>query len=368
MPRLRTSSRPHRPKSSTIRPPRRKPSPPPSPPLPSRPAGPDPRFAAKPRWCPRRRPGPGSVRPGPEPVALPPPGPRKASPGPAHAGRRCSPQPISGQMKYSLRLTPEQAVHWPPVEAVLHEISAQQAALVRSARDASGAFDTSTSMRVYFAAQPLLGTLREDQKAQIRARPAQWVLDRRVLSLMTGIDRSEALQSHLPYCLSPDRNRDLPSERDLTCVASNYERRFCMSKHPYRTTAVASVLAIAALGGVAQAKDAPLGSRQRVAAARAHFEGLCRPLEASGHSVPRTVLRERLGLSVPPVRRADQPGRVGGLSVAVAPRFAPPSVLYRPYTRPSRPASWHRTTFFWASVLTESEPHPTMRQAARLDR
>lgn len=74
------------------------------------------------------------------------------------------------QIRHSLRLTPEQAVHWPPVEVVLNEISAQQLTFVRAGQDASGTFDTSTSMRVYFAVQPLLGALREDQKMQIRIR------------------------------------------------------------------------------------------------------------------------------------------------------------------------------------------------------
>ncbi|GJD47755.1 hypothetical protein OPKNFCMD_0465 [Methylobacterium crusticola] len=74
------------------------------------------------------------------------------------------------RIKLSLRLTPEQALHWPPVEAALSQAAAQQMALVRSGQDASGAFNSSTSMRIYWAAQPLLSTLREDQKAQIRAR------------------------------------------------------------------------------------------------------------------------------------------------------------------------------------------------------
>lgn len=145
-------------------------SPPPSP-LPSRPASAGPSVRREAAMLPAPAASPRDhVRPAPEPVALPRLAPEKPRPAPAPAGPQVLTAADIRQMKHSLRLTPEQAVHWPPVENVLHEISAQQAALVRSGQDASGAFDTSTSMRVYFAAQPLLGTLREDQKAQIRAR------------------------------------------------------------------------------------------------------------------------------------------------------------------------------------------------------
>lgn len=72
------------------------------------------------------------------------------------------------RMRLALRLTPEQEVHWPPVEAVLLQIGAQQATLARQGQDVAGALTSDATMRVYWAARPLLGVLREDQKVQIR--------------------------------------------------------------------------------------------------------------------------------------------------------------------------------------------------------
>lgn len=74
------------------------------------------------------------------------------------------------RMRLALRLTPDQEVHWPAVEGVLLQIGAQQAALARQGQDVAGAFSSDATMRVYWAARPLLGTLREDQKAHIRLR------------------------------------------------------------------------------------------------------------------------------------------------------------------------------------------------------
>ncbi|MCJ2081701.1 hypothetical protein [Methylobacterium sp. J-090] len=74
------------------------------------------------------------------------------------------------RIRIALRLTPEQTPHWPPVEALLQEIGAQQVALVKAGHKAEDAFGSSVSMRIYWAARPLLGVLREDQKARIRAR------------------------------------------------------------------------------------------------------------------------------------------------------------------------------------------------------
>ncbi|MCK2056127.1 hypothetical protein [Methylobacterium sp. 37f] len=108
--------------------------------------------------------------PVPERTALPPQQPDKPRAAPALKGLQVLTPADIRQIRHSLRLTPEQAVHWPPVEVVLNEISAQQLTFVRAGQNASSAFDTSTSMRVYFAVQPLLGTLREDQKMQIRIR------------------------------------------------------------------------------------------------------------------------------------------------------------------------------------------------------
>lgn len=71
----------------------------------------------------------------------------------------------------------------------------------------------------------------------------------------------------------------MPSKIDL-CTILVREKVFCMFKHPYKAIVFSSVLAATAFGGVAQAKNFSLGSPQRVAAARAHLEAVCRPLEA----------------------------------------------------------------------------------------
>ena len=75
-----------------------------------------------------------------------------------------------GRMRIALRLTPDQLRYWPPVEALLREIGAQQTALVQAGRQAKDAFGIGISMRMYSAARPLLAVLREDQKAEIRRR------------------------------------------------------------------------------------------------------------------------------------------------------------------------------------------------------
>ncbi|MCJ2033873.1 hypothetical protein [Methylobacterium sp. J-068] len=81
------------------------------------------------------------------------------------------------RIRNTLRLTPEQAPHWPPVEALLQEIGAQQMALVKAGQKAEDAFGSGLSMRIYWAARPLLGVLREDQKARIRVLAKSMGLD-----------------------------------------------------------------------------------------------------------------------------------------------------------------------------------------------
>jgi len=74
------------------------------------------------------------------------------------------------RLKSALKLSPDQARHWPAVEAVLREAGAQQAALVQAGRKPDEAFNGALSGRLYMAAGPLLSTLREDQKNEIRKR------------------------------------------------------------------------------------------------------------------------------------------------------------------------------------------------------
>ncbi len=73
-------------------------------------------------------------------------------------------------MRLALRLTREQEPFWPPVEQALLEIGAQQTAMLRAGQDPKDALGIGAGMRVYGAARPLLDQLRDDQKAQIRAR------------------------------------------------------------------------------------------------------------------------------------------------------------------------------------------------------
>ncbi len=120
-----------------------------------------------------------SARPSSDRAALEPPVPERRRPRPvpapeppmaaAPAQPMITPTEIR-RIRAALRLTPEQAMLWPPVEAALTEVGAEQQTLVRSGRSAADAFSAGTKMKIYFAAQPLLNTLREDQKAQIRAR------------------------------------------------------------------------------------------------------------------------------------------------------------------------------------------------------
>jgi hypothetical protein len=75
-----------------------------------------------------------------------------------------------GRLKQALRLTSDQFQHWPAVEVILREMGARQIALVRAGRKPEEAFSGGITGRLYWAARPLLGVLREDQKAVIRRR------------------------------------------------------------------------------------------------------------------------------------------------------------------------------------------------------
>jgi hypothetical protein len=100
--------------------------------------------------------------------AAPPPIALRPAPAPRLDGV-LTPAEIS-RMRYALRLTPDQEGYWPPVEALLREIGSQQMALVRSGRKPDEAFNSGITSRLYWAARPLLGRLREEQKAEVRKR------------------------------------------------------------------------------------------------------------------------------------------------------------------------------------------------------
>jgi hypothetical protein len=120
-----------------------------------------------------RAPATAAVRePASPPVAAPPPAPRAPivakPPEPRYEGV-LTPTEIA-RMKSNLRMTPEQYQYWPPVEVILREIGQQQMALVRAGRKPDEAFGGGITGRLYWAARPLLGVLREDQKVEIRKR------------------------------------------------------------------------------------------------------------------------------------------------------------------------------------------------------
>jgi hypothetical protein len=74
------------------------------------------------------------------------------------------------RLKAALRLSPEQERYWPPVEALLQEIGAQQIALIRAGRQPGEALGFGMKMRAYSATRPLLSLLQAEQKAEIRRR------------------------------------------------------------------------------------------------------------------------------------------------------------------------------------------------------
>jgi hypothetical protein len=74
--------------------------------------------------------------------------------------------PEISRIKASMRLTPQQEPHWRPVEAIMRDIGRQQTAQISSGHPPE--VDSATAERLIQAAQPLLATLRPDQKEQIR--------------------------------------------------------------------------------------------------------------------------------------------------------------------------------------------------------
>jgi hypothetical protein len=70
--------------------------------------------------------------------------------------------PEISRIKATMRLTPQQEPHWRPVEAVMRDIGRVQTAQISAGRKPE--VDSDLVQRLYQAAQPLLGTLRPDQK------------------------------------------------------------------------------------------------------------------------------------------------------------------------------------------------------------
>jgi hypothetical protein len=123
---------------------------------------PDPKLLAAPRPDRERV----NVRP---PVVVAKPAPRKPDEEP-HAdpyGGRVMTAATIRRVRVALRLMPEQAQHWHAIEPILHEIGRAQIAQIKSGRKPE--VGTGPMMRLYYAAQPLLGTLRPDQKERVRS-------------------------------------------------------------------------------------------------------------------------------------------------------------------------------------------------------
>jgi hypothetical protein len=122
--------------------------------------------------------------PAAEPPQAPAPSPRvhdAAAPLPAAKPKLPSPPPApmglldDGQIagiKSRLRLTPEQAEHWPGVETALRAVAKMQLREMRLHRNSNGKVNIDVNspevQQLVWAAMPLLGQLREDQKREVR--------------------------------------------------------------------------------------------------------------------------------------------------------------------------------------------------------
>jgi hypothetical protein len=72
------------------------------------------------------------------------------------------------RIKASLNLSPDQEQYWIPVEAELRGIARQLAAQKASGRKPTIALSANEAQRLYWVAGPLIMSLREDQKREVR--------------------------------------------------------------------------------------------------------------------------------------------------------------------------------------------------------
>ena len=70
------------------------------------------------------------------------------------------------QIRSNLRLTPDQERHWEPIEAELRELARQMAA--QKAHGKKPALTADAAQRLYWAAGPLIMSLRDDQKQEAK--------------------------------------------------------------------------------------------------------------------------------------------------------------------------------------------------------
>jgi hypothetical protein len=73
-----------------------------------------------------------------------------------------------GRIKANLNLTPDQERHWAPVEAELRAIARQMAAEKTAGKKPKVTISADTAQRLYWAAGPLIMSLRDDQKQEAR--------------------------------------------------------------------------------------------------------------------------------------------------------------------------------------------------------
>ncbi len=74
------------------------------------------------------------------------------------------------RIKTSLKLSPDQEPYWPPVAGILRELGRQQMAEVDAGQKPDFNMSGDMTQRFYSAASPLLQSLREDQKEEVRKR------------------------------------------------------------------------------------------------------------------------------------------------------------------------------------------------------
>jgi hypothetical protein len=96
------------------------------------------------------------------------PEPRKTVPEPRLEKDGTLTLPQIARIKANLNLTPEQERHWAPVEAELREIARRMAADKAAGKDPKAAINADVAQRLYWAAGPLIMSLRDDQKREVR--------------------------------------------------------------------------------------------------------------------------------------------------------------------------------------------------------
>ena len=133
-------------------------------PAPSRPAPPAPGLSV----------APAALPPAAAPNIAPPAPPRAAAPKPRppldHRYDGVLTVAEINRIKASLRLSPDQEPYWPPVAAILRELGRQQMAQVQAGQKPDFNMSGEMTQRFYSAASPLLQSLREDQKEEVRKR------------------------------------------------------------------------------------------------------------------------------------------------------------------------------------------------------